>query len=114
MLMPLSPKPRSAEKDFVFPWGAVEEAVAQFGTPLYVYFPELARSAFARFQAGADAWGLVHVAYSLKTNPLPSLLKDLRECGAWIEVVSQWEAHIAARAGFSTNNTIFNGPLKPA
>lgn len=95
-------------------WPEITQAIKRFGTPLYVYFPELALHAFHVMKKGVAEWGgPSSVAYSLKTNPLLALLKDLNSESAFVEVVSEWEYEWAVRAGFSAERIVLNGPLKP-
>lgn len=51
------------------------------------------------------------VAYSVKTNPAPHFMDMARQSGFMVEVTSNAEARIAAKAGFSSMETICNGPL---
>jgi diaminopimelate decarboxylase len=59
-----------------------------------------------------QCWGLGRVAFSVKTNPLFALLQDLKQWGAFAEVVSAWEFAHAIAAGFPSDQIVFNGPLK--
>jgi diaminopimelate decarboxylase len=52
------------------------------------------------------------LAYSIKTNPLPELLRLARGAGMWAEAISQPEASHAAALGFGRECTILNGPAK--
>lgn len=101
-----------APSNCLITWDKIEEAASAFGTPLYLYLPDLLRSACLRFMAATSVWGEARIAYSLKTNPLPELLTDLRGWGAWVETVSTWEQTIARKAGYSSSEMLFNGPLK--
>lgn len=94
-------------------WPTVHAAVQNLGTPLYLYFPEYLWQAYNQISAGLRMWGQGEIAYSLKTNPFLSLVEDLKNWGAWVEVVSLWEYQLALRAGFNPTQVIFNGPLKP-
>ena len=51
-------------------------------------------------------------SYSVKTNSLPWLLRYIKDCGAWAEVVSSDEYRLARCVGFSQNRIVFNGPVK--
>src|SRR5947209_2158321 len=83
-----------------YSWSALETAAQRIGTPFYIYCADAAKQTFLRFKEGTNQWGSAEVAYSLKTNPLPALLHDLRNAGACIEAVSAWEVRLAERAGF--------------
>jgi diaminopimelate decarboxylase len=54
----------------------------------------------------------VAVAYSYKTNYLPSVCSILDREGAWAEVVSLLELSIAEMIGVDPQRIIFNGPAK--
>lgn len=84
------------------------------GTPFYVYDPDAAPRVIASIRRGMRAWGPGQVAYSVKTNPLGALLGDVREVGAWAEVVSNDEYQHARASGFDPGQIVFNGPLKAA
>lgn len=99
-------------KWWISDFGSIERAVSELGTPIYVFHPEEARRAYHSLVDSFEVWGDVTLAYSLKTNPFFGLLSQLRELGAWAEVVSIWEYEIALRSGFRGDQIIFNGPLK--
>lgn len=52
------------------------------------------------------------VGYSVKTNPLPFLLKTALENGCYAEVVSSDEYKYAKMIGFPIKSIIYNGPMK--
>jgi diaminopimelate decarboxylase len=95
-------------------WATLEQIAEAEGTPFFVYQPAAALRAYDTMMAGLAEWGDAVIAYSLKTNPLPALLQDLRSRGAWIEVVSGAEYALARRAGFPGEQIVFNGPVKTA
>ena len=45
-------------------------------------------------------WGKSVFSYSVKTNSLPWLLRYIKDCGAWAEVVSSDEYRLARCVGF--------------
>ena len=57
-------------------------------------------------------WGNSVLSYSVKTNSLPWLLRYIKDCGAWAEVVSSDEYRLARCVGFPQNRIVFNGPVK--
>ena len=93
-------------------WKIAEEIATAHGTPFFLYFPHRAAAAFQALVGGSANWGSVRIAYSLKTNPLPALLRDLNRWGASVEVVSAWEHSQARGAKFPSDRIVFNGPLK--
>ncbi len=57
-------------------------------------------------------WPNSRLAYSVKTNSLPWLLKYMRRAGVMAEVVSDEEYQLALMADYSERDVIFNGPIK--
>lgn len=54
----------------------------------------------------------VQLAYSVKTNYIPAIIRLAREKGLMAEVVSGLEYELVKRVGYRGNEIIFNGPLK--
>lgn len=52
------------------------------------------------------------MAYSVKTNALPWILRRMKGYGVYAEVVSDEEYDIALMSGFSDGEIVFNGPVK--
>lgn len=92
----------------------VEGVADKIGTPFYLYHPGAAPKLIADIKQGMQAWGPGRIAYSVKANPLSTLLHDVYEAGAWAEVVSNDEYWHARTAGFKQGEIVFNGPLKAA
>lgn len=67
-------------------------------------------SAFKK--ALSDIWPNSSLAYSVKTNSLPWLLKYLNKENVFAEVVSDEEYNLAKVCGYSDDNIVFNGPIK--
>lgn len=57
-------------------------------------------------------WPNSKIAYSVKTNSLPWLLKYLKTQGVMAEVVSDEEYELAMLCGFREKEIVFNGPIK--
>ncbi len=57
-------------------------------------------------------WKNSLIAYSIKTNSLPWLLKYLKTKDVIMEAVSDEEYRLAELAGFEADNIVFNGPIK--
>lgn len=57
-------------------------------------------------------WSNSSLAYSVKTNSLPWLLKYLNKCKVKAEVVSDEEYMLAKLCGYEDSNIVFNGPVK--
>lgn len=59
-----------------------------------------------------DNWGNYICGYSVKTNSLPWLLTHLKKQDFYAEVVSEVEYDLVKRLGFTSNQIIYNGPIK--
>ena len=81
-----------------------------YGSPLYAYdLDEVARRAQtlrAVLPAGAT------VLYSLKANPLPALVRAVKEQGCGAEVSSDGELHAALEGGADPAGLLYGGPGK--
>src|SRR5918992_57847 len=88
------------------PIQALAEAAASWGTPLYVTDLDRAAEHLARYLAAVpDAL----VAYAVKANPDPALLRRLVSDGAGCEVVTAVELALARRAGCPPERIVMNG-----
>ena len=56
------------------------------------------------------SYPMLRLAYSVKTNPDPQILKTARGAGLFAEVISPEELEHARACGFSTEEIIYNGP----
>lgn len=59
-----------------------------------------------------EVWPNSMLAYSVKTNSLPWLLKYLKKKDVMAEVVSDEEYQLAELCGYSDEKIVFNGPIK--
>lgn len=57
-------------------------------------------------------WYNSSLAYSVKTNSLPWILRKMNASGVLAEVVSDEEYDLALKCGFDDSRIIFNGPIK--
>jgi diaminopimelate decarboxylase len=93
---------------------AIDDLVAQYGSPLFVYSEQrirgLYREAYAAF---ARRYPNVQFAWSYKTNYLSAVCAIMHQEGAIAEVVSEMEYAMARARGIPGNQIIFNGPHKP-
>lgn len=87
----------------------VSTLVREFGSPLYVYSPEVFHSRLTRLRAALPEFD---VYYSLKANPTPAVISEFvaRECG--LEIASGGELSLALRCGCPPTRVIFAGPGK--
>jgi diaminopimelate decarboxylase len=74
----------------------------------YLYSADLLDARARRFQSTFDAIR-PHVAYALKANALPALLRRLARLGLGADVVSRGEIHLALLAGFAESGMVVNG-----
>ncbi len=94
---------------------SVEELVAKYGSPLYVFSErrlrakvrELREELAARFREFTLGW-------SYKTNYLGAICKIFHQEGAWAEVVSGHELKRALQGGVPGKQILFNGAGKTA
>ncbi|MEU3574081.1 type III PLP-dependent enzyme [Kitasatospora sp. NPDC036755] len=100
--------PTSAPAPAVLP---VPPAVlAAVPTPAYLYDLAEVRRNHGRLRAALpEPTGLY---YSLKANPHPALLAELRRCGARPEVCSTGELDAALAAGWPADQVLYTGPGK--
>ena len=88
------------------PRDALLEAAARWGTPLYVTDLD---AAAATARAWREALPDALVAYAVKANPDPALLRRLAAEGSGFEVVGPVELALALRAGASADRIVVNG-----
>lgn len=85
-------------------------------TPRSVLLSRTATDHWAEVQAGAAAASTAEVAvtlaYSIKTNPEPELLRLARSSGMLVEAISQLELRKALDSGFPASSVVLNGPGK--
>jgi acyl-CoA dehydrogenase len=86
------------------------EPLARYGTPAYHYdLAEVRRSARALFVALPE---YATVFYSLKANPHPEVVAELRRAGCRAEVCSTGELTAALVAGHDPATVLYGGPGK--
>lgn len=86
---------------------------ASYGTPLYVVEPAQLVHRLRMIEEGFSDAGLPpKVFFSVKTNPLPFVLKTLMQAGAGAEVLSEDEYVLVRRIGFDAERIVVNGPAK--
>jgi diaminopimelate decarboxylase len=86
----------------------------KYGTPLFVFDEIMLVENFERFRRAFESlYSKVMVCYSVKTNNNLAICKILREKGAYAEVSSGLDLHVALKAGFPGEKIIFDGPFKP-
>jgi diaminopimelate decarboxylase len=80
------------------------------GTPLYIYDLAEVRARTAELRAALPAGA--RLLYSLKANPLPPLVSEVRSVGCGAEISSLGELGIAIAAGFDPADVLYTGPGK--
>jgi diaminopimelate decarboxylase len=91
--------------------GLVPEDLARlYGTPFYVYDLDVITERVAALRS-ALPFG-VEVAYAVKANPSPAVLRHLARLGIGADVASGGELEAAIRAGFDARKIVFTGPGK--
>jgi diaminopimelate decarboxylase len=89
------------------------EAVAKFGTPLYLTDASFIRDRAAYIQEAFADFDF-KVFYSIKANINPSIVKVIREAGVYgIDAVSPFEVRAALDPGFAPERIIFT-PSNPS
>jgi diaminopimelate decarboxylase len=92
---------------------AVEELVAEYGSPLYVMSENKLRENVNRLQRAFETrYPNVIYSWSYKTNYLGAVCNTLHQEGAWAEVVSAFEYEKARSNGVPAEKILFNGPNK--
>ncbi|MGY4964521.1 phosphopantetheine-binding protein [Streptomyces sp. 900105245] len=89
---------------------AVRRLAERYGSPLYVYDLDRVRTALADLRAALPQPSRVY--YSLKANPHPALVAELRRGGARAEVTSRGELAAALQAGHPAAELMYSGPGK--
>jgi diaminopimelate decarboxylase len=93
---------------------AVDDLVAQFGSPLYVYSERTLRRLYQQFHgAFSTRYPNVVLGWSYKTNYLDAICAFMHRQGSFAEVVSEMEYQKARALGVPGDRIIFNGPYKP-
>ncbi len=80
------------------------------GTPLFAYHGGTAEAQFKGLRAALP--DRVRLAYAMKANPHPELLKRFAALGASFDCASIGELHRAAELGLPAGRTFFAGPGK--
>ncbi len=84
----------------------MRDAAARWGTPLYVTDVDAAADHLAEYQA---AFPGALIAYAVKANPDPRILRRLVANGGGCEVVTATELALAQRAGCPPKRLVMNG-----
>jgi len=86
--------------------------IKKYGTTLFVVSRKQLVQNYNKFHELFMNYTKVLIAYSYKTNYLPSICSILNQEGAGAEVVSGFELFLAMKLGVPPSKIIFNGPGK--
>lgn len=81
-----------------------------YGTPLVVYSAAVLRSRVEQLLGGLPSDATV--AYSVKANPNPGIIRFLASLGLMAEVASGGELSLVLRSGIPASKILFGGPTK--
>ena len=90
------------------PWSP--ERLEELESPAYVYDLEEIRRSYAALRAALPQPSTLY--YSLKANPHPAVVAELRTAGCLAEVSSVGELRTALEAGFAAAQVLYTGPAK--
>ena len=92
---------------------AMKALTARFGDAFYLLDTRQFRANFLELKSAfASIYPNFIIAYSYKTNYIPTLCRMVDELGGYAEVVSDMELEIALRIGVRPERIIWNGPYK--
>ena len=93
----------------------VSELLNKYGSPLYVFHSDEFRENYLNLLNSIRAYyPKYNIAYSYKTNYTPAICKIVKELGGVAEVVSDMEYRLAKKLGYSSDEIVYNGPVKGA
>lgn len=94
--------------------GQLAELAEEHGPAFFILEEQVFRKNLRDLRAAFEQeYAAPVIGYSFKTNYTPRICTLALEEGAKAEVVSEMEYDLALRVGFSPEQIIFNGPLKP-
>ena len=89
------------------------DRIASLPTPFFLVRESLLAENIGGFRRALDQlWPNSRIAYSVKTNALPWILRWMLSHGVDAEVVSDQEYELARLCGFPPQRIVFNGPVK--
>ncbi|MGV9833760.1 decarboxylase [Nocardia niigatensis] len=107
----LPAKMHALVREFVATPGAIAEAVAEFGSPTHLVFPQVFAENLERLRAelAARVRGF-RICYAHKVNQSRAFVDAARAAGAGIDVASAAELDSALKAGFEPERIEVTGP----
>ncbi|MCX7975218.1 MAG: diaminopimelate decarboxylase, partial [Candidatus Aminicenantes bacterium] len=87
------------------------EIAAEYGTPLFVYSLDQIKENLKKLKKAFELFNVPEliIAYAMKANPHPEILRCLLAEDCWIDAVSPGEVREALKAGFPGKKIIFTG-----
>jgi diaminopimelate decarboxylase len=86
------------------------ELAKKYGTPLYVISEAAIRAKYRNmFHALSSEYQKIRIFYSAKANTSLSVLRILRDEGAYVDSVSPGEVFLALKSGFPSEKILFTG-----
>ncbi len=95
---------------FAFDDATCRREADRLGTPCFLYSATVAASGFRRLRDALPA--RVRLAYAVKANPHPELLKCFADLGASFDCASEGELRRVAALGMATSPVFYAGPGK--
>lgn len=93
----------------------MKEKISDMETPFFLIHQDILEQNILDFASALhEEWPNSRLAYSVKTNSLPWLLKRLHSRNIVAEVVSDEEYDLAEMCGYDGSEIVFNGPIKGA
>jgi len=90
------------------------ELCSKYLTPLFVFDEDCLIESFDTFsRAFENVYPKTLVFYSVKTISNLAICRILKDRGAYAEVSSEQDLHVALKAGFGGDKIIYDGPFKP-
>jgi diaminopimelate decarboxylase len=99
------------KSDFKFWSKLVKRCVNEYQTPFYLFTDYLLRDSLDSLSF-PNANYKIRNWYSLKTHPVPQVLRQWKNFGCGVEVVSEYELKAALAEGFKVNDILVNGVAK--
>jgi diaminopimelate decarboxylase len=96
-------------------WGgcSLGDLASRYGTPLYVADAGRLAHAVEAIRRPFEEEGLdTRLFFSVKTNPVPAVLRRITNLGCGAEVISPFEYWLASRLGLGGNQVVVNGTSK--
>ena len=91
----------------------LRNAAREFGTPLFVFSPKLLEASYRSIINAFQSVNLnSDIFFSVKTNPVASVLRKVFELGAGAEVVNEYEFWLVKKLGLPPDKIILNGNVK--